>query len=134
MIISTLTTVSRRDDLFTGYNAICVRAYFTWPAQFKLKGTSWFPFFVARSFNPLSQTTYMKRIYFLLLSAFISALTIAQETTTTKVDVNLNKDGASAFPWIWVIGGVVFVLLLVALLSGRGGTDRVIEKKTIIKD
>lgn len=75
----------------------------------------------------------MKRIYLLLLSAFVSVLAMAQDGGTTNVDVNLKGDGAASFPWLWVIGGVVFVLLLVALLSGRG-TDRVVHKKTIIKE
>ena len=78
----------------------------------------------------------MKRIYFLILSAFVSAMAIAQEGGgTTNVDVNLKTDnGAGGFPWLWVIGGIVFVLLLVALLSGGRGTDRIIEKKTIVKE
>jgi len=77
----------------------------------------------------------MKRIYFLVLSAFFSVAAMAQDGGTTKVDVNLNtNNNASSFPWLWVIGGVVFVLLLVALLSGGKGRDRVIEKKTIIKE
>jgi len=77
----------------------------------------------------------MKRIYFLILSAFISAMAMAQDGGTTNVDVNLKGDGGvAAFPWLWVIGGIVFVLLLVALLSGGRGTDRVVHKKTIIKE
>ena len=78
----------------------------------------------------------MKKVYFLVLCAFFSAMAIAQEGGTTNVDVNLKSDtGAAGFPWVWVIGGIVFLILLVALLnSGRGGTDRVIEKKTIIRD
>jgi hypothetical protein len=78
----------------------------------------------------------MKRIYFLVLCAFCSAMAMAQDGGTTNVDVNLKSDtGAGGFPWVWVIGGIVFLILLVALLnSGRGGTDRVIEKKTIVRD
>ena len=76
----------------------------------------------------------MKRIYFLVLSAFVSAMALAQEGGTTNVDVNLKGDGAAGFPWLWVIGGLVFVILLVALLSGGRGTDRVIHKKTIVKE
>ena len=76
----------------------------------------------------------MKRLYFLILSAFVSAMAMAQEATTTNVDVNLKGDGAAGFPWLWVIGGIVFVLLIVALLSGGRGTDRVVHKKTIIRE
>lgn len=77
---------------------------------------------------------FMKRIYFLILSAFVSVMVMAQEGGTTNVDVNLKGDNAAGFPWLWVIGGIVLVLLLVALLSGGRGTDRVVHKKTIIKE
>jgi hypothetical protein len=77
----------------------------------------------------------MKRIYFLILFAFVSAMAIAQDGGTTNVDVNLKSDGdAAGFPWLWVVGGVVFILLLVALLSGGRGSDRIVEKKTIVKE
>jgi hypothetical protein len=77
----------------------------------------------------------MKRFYFLLLSAFFSVMAFAQDGGTTKVDVNLDgNNNAAGFPWLWVVGGVVFVLLLVALLSGGRGTDRVVHKKTIVKE
>lgn len=82
-----------------------------------------------------SKIPYMKRIYFLILSAFASVMAMAQEASTTNVDVNLKGDGGAAgFPWLWVIGGIVFVLLLVALLSGGRGTDRVVHKKTVIRE
>ena len=75
----------------------------------------------------------MKRIYFLVLAAFFNAIAFAQDGGTTNVDVNLKGNGAG-FPWLWVIGGLVFVILLVALLIGSRGTDRIIHKKTIIKE
>lgn len=58
----------------------------------------------------------MKRVSFLVLSSLCSMLALAQDA---KLDVNINKSGSSNFPWIWIVGGAVFVLLLVALLSGR---------------
>ncbi len=41
-----------------------------------------------------------------------------------KVDINVNTksdDGGSFFnqPWVWVVGGAVFLLLLVALLRNN---------------
>lgn len=59
----------------------------------------------------------MKKIQLTLLAAISSFFALAQDA---KVDIDLNKGGgASSFPWIWVIGGAVFILLLVALLRGR---------------
>ena len=77
----------------------------------------------------------MKRIYFLILMAFTSVMAMAQDGGTTNVDVNLKTDGdAAGFPWLWVVGGAVFILLLVALLSGGRGSDRIVEKNTIVKE
>ena len=77
----------------------------------------------------------MKRIYLSVLSALLSVMALAQEATTTDVNVNLKDDtGAAGFPWLWVIGGLVFLILLVALLSGGRGSDRVVHKRTIVKE
>lgn len=65
----------------------------------------------------------MKKIYFMLLSAFLSVVTFAQEGETKSVDININKnDGGNwyASPWVWVVGAAVFILLLVALTRGGG--------------
>lgn len=42
-----------------------------------------------------------------------------------KVDINVNtgKDNFWGSPWVWVVGGAVFILLLVALLRGGGRRD-----------
>jgi len=62
-------------------------------------------------------------------------------TSTKKVDISVsNSDNWYASPWIWVVGIAVFILLLVALLSGGRGraadttTDRVTVTKTVERD
>ncbi len=93
------------------------------------------PSTLARSFSFLIKIPFMKRIYFLLVLAFSSLMAMAQNGGGADINVDINKAGDSAggFPWLWVIGGIVFIVLLVALLGGRG-TDRVVEKKTIIRE
>lgn len=54
----------------------------------------------------------------------ISFTAIAQEKKV-DIDINTNPGGgdASGFfnqPWVWIVGGAIFILLLVALLRGRG--------------
>lgn len=80
----------------------------------------------------------MKKAYLTLISVLTTIILFAQEKTT-QVDVDLNKGGGVnhwyASPWVWIVGVAVFILLLVALTSGsRGSSDRVVEKRTIIKD
>ena len=80
----------------------------------------------------------MKKAYLTLLTVLASVYLFAQDqssqvnktTTTTTTFSNWY-----ASPWVWIVGAAVFILLLVALTSGsRNSSDRVVEKRTIIKD
>jgi hypothetical protein len=58
----------------------------------------------------------------ILLSSFLSVVSFAQDKGI-DVDINVKKEQAwYQNPIVWVIGGAVFILLLVALL--RGGEKR----------
>ena len=59
----------------------------------------------------------------LLLAATFSTLMATAQEVTKKIDVDISTDSGSSFfasPWVWVVGGAVFILLLVALLRGGG--------------
>lgn len=78
----------------------------------------------------------MKKAYLTLLAVLTNILLFAQEKST-QVDVDINKSSSNwyASPWVWIVGAAVFILLLVALTSGsRDSSDRVVEKRTIIRD
>lgn len=84
------------------------------------------------------ERTVMKKAYLTLLSVLASIILFAQEKSG-QVDVEVNKTTSSsnwyASPWVWIVGAAVFILLLVALTSGgRDRSDKVVEKRTIIKD
>jgi hypothetical protein len=54
----------------------------------------------------------------ILLSSFLSVISFAQDKGI-DVDINVKKEQAwYQNPVVWVIGGAVFILLLVALLRG----------------
>lgn len=59
---------------------------------------------------------------FSLLPIFLF-VTIAAWAQDKKVDVNINTKGDSSNfftqPWVWVVGGAVFIIILVALLRGK---------------
>lgn len=64
-----------------------------------------------------------KKISFLLFAMVSSFYLLAQETKKVDVDIDLNKDSGSTWyqqPWVWVVGGAIFILLLVAMLRGGG--------------
>lgn len=84
-------------------------------------------------FSIYTKITFMKQLMIMLLCALTSAAVYAQEKSA-ELDVNINKsDGGASFPWLWIVGAILFVVILVALLSG-GGRDRIIEKRTIVKE
>ena len=68
----------------------------------------------------------MKKVYFSVIAALISALTFAQDKGA-DINVDVNKGGGGgnwyASPWVWIVGAAVFILLLVALTRGRGSRD-----------
>jgi uncharacterized membrane protein YdbT with pleckstrin-like domain len=62
----------------------------------------------------------MKRVYLTLLAAWFTMISFAQEHKV-DIDINKNEGGGSFFmsPVVWIVGGAIFILLLVALLRGR---------------
>ena len=48
----------------------------------------------------------------------------AQDGKKVDVDINVNK-GSDWYqqPWVWIVGGALFILLLVALLRGGSKKD-----------
>lgn len=62
-----------------------------------------------------------------LLSMVMSFLLSVQSWAQDKgldVDIDVNKKDSNWYqqPWVWIIGGAVFILLLVALM--RGGSKK----------
>ena len=61
-----------------------------------------------------------KKISILTSALIISVFAFAQDK---KIDVNINtkSDSSNVFmqPWVWVVGGALFILLLVALLRNK---------------
>ena len=63
----------------------------------------------------------LRKGMFLILSAFLSIQLWAQDKGV-DVDINVNKKGSDWYqqPWVWIVGGAVFIIILVALLRGGG--------------
>ena len=65
----------------------------------------------------------LNRFWSLFIISLLSLPVIAQEGGGADIDVNINKGGEwYQQTWVWIVGGAVFVLLLVAIL--RGGSRR----------
>jgi hypothetical protein len=93
---------------------------------------------MALFFSINNKTIVMKKAYLTLLTILTSIVLFAQEKST-QVDVDINKGNGGgnwyASPWVWIVGAAVFILLLVALTSGgRDRSDKVVEKRTVVRD
>ncbi len=69
------------------------------------------------------------KIMLSLVAGLASIAALAQDDTK-KIEVDINTkgagDSANSFfmqPWVWVVGGAIFILLLVALLRGNRRSD-----------
>lgn len=66
-------------------------------------------------------TNSWDRALMMSMFVFTSMYSFAQDKGL-DIDVDINKDDGNLFakPWVWIVGGAVFILLLVALLRGGG--------------
>ena len=57
------------------------------------------------------------------IAALITLILISLQNSGQGVEVTIKKDNSDWYtqPWVWVVGGAVFILLLVALLRRGGG-------------
>jgi hypothetical protein len=62
-------------------------------------------------------------------------------SSSSKTEINVSDSTGTEWytsPWVWIVGAALFILLLVALLSGRGSDtvtrDRVTVKKVVERD
>jgi len=92
---------------------------------------------MASFFSQIQKTVVMKKAYLTLLAVLTNIILFAQEKTT-QVDVDINKGSGGgnwyASPWVWIVGAAIFILLLVALTSGGRSGDKIVEKRTVVRD
>ncbi|HEY8687793.1 MAG TPA: hypothetical protein VIM07_01050 [Chitinophagaceae bacterium] len=65
----------------------------------------------------------LKSFIAVVMLSLLQTIAFAQDK---KVDININTDKGGnwyAQPWVWIVGGAVFLLLLVALLRGNNNKN-----------
>lgn len=63
----------------------------------------------------------LKQFWLMLLATLSTGILLGQDKKV-EIDINAKSDDAGGFmsqPWVWIVGGAVFILLLVALLRGN---------------
>ncbi len=73
--------------------------------------------------NLFNISASLKKSLALVTFLLFQSLMFAQDKAMESVDVNLNvNDGGSnwyAEPWVMVVGGAVFIIIILALLRGK---------------
>lgn len=66
-----------------------------------------------------------RAILLMFLIALTQTAAWAQDGGSGGVDIKVTKESSTwyAQPWVWIVGGAVFVLLLVALLRGNSNKN-----------
>jgi hypothetical protein len=69
--------------------------------------------------------TAVKSLAVLLVLCFLQTAVWAQDNGGNGVSVSITKTNSNwyAQPWVWVVGGAVFLLLLVALLRNNNSKN-----------
>ena len=69
-------------------------------------------------------STGFKSLLAFLMLCFVQVIAFAQDKKV-DVDITTDKGGGNwyAQPWVWIVGGAVFLLLLVALMRGNSNKD-----------
>jgi hypothetical protein len=75
--------------------------------------------------------------YKLLLSCLFSCIQVilwAQETTNSSKTTTTTTTRTEwyASPWLWIIGGAIFILVLVALMRGNSSSE--VTRTTVVRD
>jgi hypothetical protein len=72
----------------------------------------------------------------LLTACFFQNAVIAQDSTVTNI-LTSDEDLWYMQPWVWIVGGIALLLILISLFSGgrknkaNSRTDKVIITKTV---
>ena len=87
----------------------------------------------------LTRSFGIRSFLVLLMAAFFQTLALAQDSsvstnqTTNQSTTTTDTHTWYTNPWVWVIGGAVFILLLVALIRSNSTTDTRTDRVTVVK-
>ncbi len=76
---------------------------------------------------------FIKYSFLLFLLTVTQAIAWAQDSTHNATSTTTTTTTTTTWytqPWVWIVGGAVFILLIIALARGSGGRN---DKVTITK-
>ena len=81
---------------------------------------------LTRVWKTLNMKAILNKVIYLFLATILTLTVGAQNDAggggKLDVDINVDKGGTQWYQqtWVWIVGGAVFILLLVAMLRGSG--------------
>lgn len=88
----------------------------------------------------LSKGNILKAITTFFTLIFLQLVSMAQDAAGSSGNQSVTTHTTTtttswyAQPWVWIVGGAIFILLLVALARGGGRNDKVTVTKTTSTD
>jgi len=82
-------------------------------------------------------------LFSLIMLCFSRVLVFAQDSaasasSSTSTTTTTTEHATTVQPWVWVVGGIVLLLIIIALVRGKGSpeshTDKVTYTKTTSSD
>ena len=88
----------------------------------------------------LTKAFSYKAIVTFLMLTFMQALAFAQDSTgggnsssSSTTSTTTTTETWYTQPWVWIVGGAVLLLLIVALMRGNSNSDTRSDKVTVTK-
>jgi hypothetical protein len=78
----------------------------------------------------------IKAFAIILFFSLLQTLIFGQDGGSNSVTTTTHTVSQTWYmqPWVWVVGGAVFIIIIIALVRGGGRTDRVNVTKTTTTD
>lgn len=79
----------------------------------------------------------MKKYFLVFILSCMQLLLWAQDEPTSKTTITTKETTTTTWytePWVWIVGGAVFLIILVALLRGSNSSTREVSRTTVVKD
>jgi hypothetical protein len=80
----------------------------------------------------------IRQLMMVFLLSFMQLALWAQDSTSSSVTVHKETSTTTSNwytqPWVWIVGGAVFILILIALLRGNSNSNTEVSRTTVIKD
>lgn len=75
------------------------------------------------------------RFFMMLAFSFVQVIAFAQDSNSSSSTVTTTTTTTTWYmqPWVWVAGGAVLLIILIALFRGNSTREKEVTRTTVIK-